>query len=105
MKQNQVSCYRNALLTKKIWKRSAIKAQQIFKTLVHNATSAMHKNKKLKCKATSAIAEVALCPPPLTLDWRWQSATHKREAPRLQPLQSAVEEDPLRFNFLFWKIV
>ena len=38
---------------------SAIKAQQILKTVVRNATSAMFQNKKLKRNATSAIAEVA----------------------------------------------
>ena len=57
--------YRIALLTeKKMLKRSAIKAHQILKTLVCNATSVMFKNKKLKRNATSAIAEVvvvALC--------------------------------------------
>ena len=42
-----------------MWKSSAIKAQQILKTLVRNATSVMFKNKKLKRNATSAIAEVA----------------------------------------------
>ena len=46
---------------KKLWKRSATKTQQILKTLVRNATSAMFKNKKLNRNATSAIAEVALC--------------------------------------------
>ena len=59
------SMYRIALLTeKKVWKRSAIKAQQILKALFRNATSAMFQNKKLKRNATSAIAqvaEVALC--------------------------------------------
>ena len=64
--------YRTALLTekKKNWKRSAIKAQQILKSLVRNPTSAMFQNKKLKRNATFAIAEVAevallivLCPP------------------------------------------
>ena len=52
--------YRIALLTeKKNWKCSAIKVQQILKTLVRNATSAMFQNKKLKRNTTSAIAEVA----------------------------------------------
>ena len=49
---------------KKIWKRCAIKMQQILKTLVRYATSALFKNKKLKRNAISAIAEVvevALC--------------------------------------------
>ena len=56
------------------WKRTAIKAQQVLKILVSNATSAMFQNKKLKRNATSAIAEIAevarcsstviaLCPP------------------------------------------
>ena len=36
-----------------------MKAQQILKTLVRNAISALFKNKKLKRYATSAIAEVA----------------------------------------------
>ena len=36
-----------------------MKAQQILKALFRNATSAMFQNKKLKRKATSAIAEVA----------------------------------------------
>ena len=40
-------------------KRSAIKAHQILKTLVRNATFVMFENKKLKHNATSAIAEVA----------------------------------------------
>ena len=44
--------YRIALNRKKIWTRSAIKAQQILKTLVRNATY--------------AIAEVALCSSLLT---------------------------------------
>ena len=63
--------YRIAPLTekkKKKWKCSAIKAQQILKTLVRNATPAMFKNKKLKRNAASAIAEVtevALCPSPI----------------------------------------
>ena len=61
--------YRIALLPKK-----NLKAQQILKTLVHNATSAMFQNKKLKRNTTFAIAEVAevainliaLCPPLVT---------------------------------------
>ena len=55
---------------KKKSKHNAIKVQQILKTLVRNATSAMFENKKLKRNATSTIAEVAevalliaLCPP------------------------------------------
>ena len=62
--------YRAALLTEKNLKCSAIKAQQILKTLVRNATSAMFQSRKLKRNATFAIAEVAevalliaLCPP------------------------------------------
>ena len=51
--------YRIALETeKKNWKRSAIKAQQILKTLVRHVTSTMFQNKKFKW--TSAIAEFAL---------------------------------------------
>ena len=48
--------YRIVLQPKKIFK-----AQQILKTFVRNATSAMFENKKIKRNATSAIAEVALC--------------------------------------------
>ena len=52
--------YRIALKTEeKNWKLSAIKAQQILKTLVRHATSTMFQNKKLKLNATFAIAEVA----------------------------------------------
>ena len=50
--------YRIALLTEKNFE-SAIKAQQILKTLVCNATSAIFKNKKLKHNATFAIEKVA----------------------------------------------
>ena len=42
---------------------SAVEAQQILKTLVCKATSAMFQNKKLKCNATSVNAEATLCPP------------------------------------------
>ena len=51
--------YRIVLLAAKKRKRSAIKAQQILKTLVRNATFTMFQNKKLKHNATSAFAEVA----------------------------------------------
>ena len=52
--------YRIALLSeKKKLKCSVIKVQQILKTLIRNATSAMFQNKKLMCNATCAIAEVA----------------------------------------------
>ena len=63
MKFNEWNCAWN---WKKIWKRSAIKAQLILKTLDSHVTSTMFQDKKLKCNATSAIAEVAevaLCPP------------------------------------------
>ena len=58
--------YRIALLTekKKNWKRSAIKAQQISKTLIRNATSAMFQTTTIKRNASSTIAEameVAFC--------------------------------------------
>ena len=51
-------------ITLLIEKKKKLKAQKILKALVRNATSAMFQNKKLKCNATSAIAEVvevALC--------------------------------------------
>ena len=48
--------YRIALLTEKTKIESA--AQQIFKTLVHNATFAMLQNKKAKASAAFAIAEL-----------------------------------------------
>ena len=47
------------LTEKKKWKRSAIKSQQMLKTVVRNATTAMFQNKKLKRNPTSAVAEVA----------------------------------------------
>ena len=50
--------HRIALLAEKNFKRAA---QQILKTFVRNATSAMFRKKKLKPNTTSAIAEVALC--------------------------------------------
>ena len=49
-----------AINRKKLWMRSAIKAQQNLKTLVRNATSAMFKIEKLKRSATFTIAKVAL---------------------------------------------
>ena len=58
--------YRITLLTKKtkkLGKRSTIKAQQIIKILVHNTTSAMFQNKKLKLDATSEITEVVKLAP------------------------------------------
>ena len=58
MEQNQVQCL--VLLTEKNWNGCAIKVQQILKTLVRNATSAMFQNKKLKRNATSANATSAI---------------------------------------------
>ena len=76
MEQNVYNCSINR---NNFSKRTAIKAQQVLKTLVSNATSAMFKNKKLKRK-TSAIAEIAevarcastviaLCPPLLCYNY------------------------------------
>ena len=60
--------YRIGLLTEKKFESAA---QQILKTFVRNATSAMFQNKTLKRNATFGLAEVAevvllvaLCPPP-----------------------------------------
>ena len=46
MELNSVQCIELRLKLKKNWKRSAIKAQQILKTLVRHVTSAMFQNKK-----------------------------------------------------------
>ena len=53
--------YRIALLTEENLQSSAqFKAQQVSKTLVRNATSAMFQNTK-KRNAIAEIAEIALC--------------------------------------------
>ena len=59
MKQNLVRST-NLRYKQRKKKRSAINPQQIFKTLVRNATFAMSQNKRSKRKAT--FAEVAVCP-------------------------------------------
>ena len=65
--------YRIAQLTeKKFWKRSAIKAQQILKTLIRNATYAIFQKKKKKRTQLPQLRRlrkfrfafrIVLCPP------------------------------------------
>ena len=70
--------YRIALLMEKFLKRSAIKAQQILKTLVRNATSAMLKKIKAQLSQMRRLRFAHLC----NLVSYYKMGNHKVQKPK-----------------------